>query len=154
MSTPYLHVQQSQVMLDAYPKWLMQVLQEDKGFVKALSRRGKARNGMGHTDGALQALSDGLQKEHNLRPASIHAQVLQEDRGNVKALFRRGKAHNGMGHTDEALQDLQAAAKLVPADKAVSREIQAVKAAMKRDREVKCGLSSPSCMIHRHAGVR
>lgn len=64
-------------------------------------------------------------------------QVLQEDKDNVKALFRRGKAHSGMGHTDEALQDLQAAAKLAPADKAIGREIQAVKAIVKRDREAR-----------------
>lgn len=63
-------------------------------------------------------------------------QVLQEDKDNLKALFRRGKAHNGMGHTDEALRDLLAAARLAPADKAISREIHAVKAAIKRDREV------------------
>ena len=63
-------------------------------------------------------------------------QVLQEDKDNVKALFRRGKAHNGMGHTDEALRDLLAAARLAPADKAISREIHAVKATIKRDREV------------------
>ncbi len=63
--------------------------------------------------------------------------MLQEDKVNVKAIFRRGKAHSGMGHTEEALRDLQAAAKLAPADKAISREIQAVKATMKRDREAR-----------------
>ena len=63
-------------------------------------------------------------------------QVLQESKDHVKALFRRGKAHNGMGHTEEALRDLQAAAKLAPADKAISREIQNVKSTMKRDRQV------------------
>ncbi len=63
-------------------------------------------------------------------------QVLQEDKDNVKALFRRGKAHNGMGHTEEALRDLLAAARLAPGDKAISREIHAVKATVKRDREV------------------
>ena len=68
--------------------------------------------------------------------------MLQEDKDNVKAIFRRGKAHSGMGHTEEALRDLQAAAKLAPADKAISREIQAVKATMKRDREGKTTYSS------------
>ena len=63
-------------------------------------------------------------------------QVLQEDRGNVKALVRRGQAHNGMGHTEEAMRDLQAAAKLAPTDRAISKEIQALKGAMKHDREV------------------
>ena len=63
-------------------------------------------------------------------------QVLQEDKGNVKALFRRGKAHNGMGHTEEAMRDLQAAAKLAPTDRAISKEIQALRGAMKHDREV------------------
>ena len=58
----------------------------------------------------------------------------------MKALFRRGKAHSGMGHTDEALRDLQAAAKLAPADKAIGREIQAVKATVKRDREARPSL--------------
>ena len=54
----------------------------------------------------------------------------------MKALFRRGKAHNGMGHTEEAMRDLQAAAKLGPTDRAISREIQALRAAMRHDREV------------------
>ena len=62
--------------------------------------------------------------------------MLQEDKGNVKALFRRGKAHNGMGHTEEAMRDLQAAARLAPTDRAISRETQALRAAMKHDREV------------------
>ena len=67
--------------------------------------------------------------------------MLQEDKDNVKALFRRGKAHSGMGHTEEALRDLQSAAKLAPADKAITREIQAVKAIVKRDREAR----TPTC---------
>ena len=75
-------------------------------------------------------------------------QVLQEDKGNLKALFRRGKAYNGMGHTEEALRDLQAAAKVAPTDRAISRETHALRAAMKHDREV----GAPA-LVARHAGM-
>ncbi|EIE25611.1 hypothetical protein COCSUDRAFT_83618 [Coccomyxa subellipsoidea C-169] len=63
------------------------------------------------------------------------SQVLAKEKGNAKALFRRGRAHNALGHTEEALQDLTAAAQAAPDDRAISREIQAVKANMRRDRE-------------------
>ena len=87
--------------------------------------------------------------------SEAEVQVLQEDKGNVKALFRRGKAHSGLGHTDEALRDLHAAAKLAPADKAISREIQAVKAAVRRDREVSTSPHAKPCIgVHLVAHVR
>ena len=63
------------------------------------------------------------------------AQVLLQDSGNAKALFRRGRAQVGLGRTEEALKDLQAAARLAPEDRAITRELQAAKAGMRRDRE-------------------
>ncbi|CAL8461943.1 g1474 [Coccomyxa elongata] len=63
------------------------------------------------------------------------SQVLAKEKGNAKALFRRGRAHNALGHTEEALQDLAAASRAAPDDRAIAREIQVVKANMRRDRE-------------------
>lgn len=47
----------------------------------------------------------------------------------AKALYRRGVAHVKLRNEDGALHDLEAAAKLVPGDKAVAAELEAVKKA-------------------------
>ena len=49
----------------------------------------------------------------------------------AKALFRRGTARAALKDLDEAAKDLQAAAELVPADKAVEAELRKVQ--VKRD---------------------
>jgi Flp pilus assembly protein TadD len=61
--------------------------------------------------------------------------VLAQEKSNAKALFRRGRAHAGLGRTEEALSDLQEAARLAPEDRAVAREIAAVRAAQRRERQ-------------------
>ena len=68
------------------------------------------------------------------------AQVLLQDSENAKALFRRGRAQIGLGRTEEALKDLQAAARLAPEDRAITREVQAAKACMRKDREAQVTL--------------
>lgn len=72
------------------------------------------------------------------------AQVLLQDGDNAKALFRRGRAQVGLGRTEEALKDLQAAARLAPEDRAITRELQAAKAGMRKDRQAQvsfpCGV--------------
>lgn len=75
-------------------------------------------------------------------------QVLAQERGNAKALFRRGRAHNGLGRTEDALRDLQEAARLAPEDRAIAREIAAVRAAQRREREAQVG-----CMFLRWPAV-
>lgn len=67
---------------------------------------------------------------------AIHncAQVLMRDRDNAKALFRRGRARAALGQTEEAVADLEAASKLAPSDKAVLRELHAMRQQLKGER--------------------
>ena len=61
--------------------------------------------------------------------ASLMPQALLLDKSNAKAYFRRGQARRRLGQLDEALQDLAAAARLMPGDGKVSREL----ASLERD---------------------
>jgi len=54
--------------------------------------------------------------------------VLQLDSNNIKALFRRGQAYLQLRDSDKAAEDLNKAASLDPADKAIQAEIRRLKA--------------------------
>eukprot|EP00897_Mesotaenium_endlicherianum_P005890 jgi/Mesen1/5329/ME000266S04519 len=61
--------------------------------------------------------------------------VLAEEPNNGKALFRRGKARAALGQTETARDDLQKANKLSPKDKAILKELQALKEEDKKSLE-------------------
>ncbi|CAN0042842.1 unnamed protein product [Ectocarpus sp. 6 AP-2014] len=68
--------------------------------------------------------------------AIAHAtSALGKDPDNVKALYRRGVAKRHTGMVDESKSDLMAAYKLDPNNKAVRKELQLLKAAMKESKE-------------------
>merc|ERR1712142_964885 len=53
--------------------------------------------------------------------------ALEIEKENPKALFRRGKCRAGINDLDAAKEDLVRAERLNPSDKAVKKEIQALK---------------------------
>eukprot|EP00752_Nemacystus_decipiens_P018415 g16514.t1 len=68
--------------------------------------------------------------------AIAHAtSALGKEADNVKALYRRGVARRHTGLVDESKQDLMAAYKIDPNNKAVRKELQLLKAAMKESKE-------------------
>lgn len=63
------------------------------------------------------------------------SEVLKLDAQNAKAMFRRGRARHLLGQTEGALADLEAAAKLAPDDKGVTRELLAVRHTIREERK-------------------
>lgn len=61
--------------------------------------------------------------------------ALEKDADNVKALYRRGVARRHAGMINESRGDLMAAYKLDPKNKAVRKELQLLKAAVKESKE-------------------
>jgi len=55
-------------------------------------------------------------------------EALKGDARNFKALFRRGQAQAGMGNLSEAVLDVKQAANLQPSDKAISAELEQLRA--------------------------
>lgn len=68
--------------------------------------------------------------------ARRHAETaLGAEPENAKALFRRGQAAAGQGDYEDALKDLQKAAELMPQDRGIRSEIQAVQRDLRVHRE-------------------
>ncbi|CAK9097335.1 N-terminally processed] [Durusdinium trenchii] len=68
--------------------------------------------------------------------ARRHAETaLGAEPENAKALFRRGQAAAGQGDYEDALKDLQRAAELMPQDRGIRSEIQAVQRDLRAHRE-------------------
>eukprot|EP00698_Gefionella_okellyi_P021911 TRINITY_DN7185_c0_g1_i1.p1 TRINITY_DN7185_c0_g1~~TRINITY_DN7185_c0_g1_i1.p1 ORF type:complete len:320 (-),score=67.07 TRINITY_DN7185_c0_g1_i1:167-1072(-) len=68
--------------------------------------------------------------------ASAATDALKLDTGNTKALFRRGQAYIGLHQWDKANSDLVSAAKAEPSNKEIRDELEALKKARIREKEV------------------
>lgn len=72
--------------------------------------------------------------------AAAASEALALDPGNAKALYRRGRARRLLGQTSAALVDLEAARAAAPGDAAVLRELHAVRADLRGEREAESRL--------------